>query len=170
MICRSPQFLATWEAKVSMRDALHSTPFSPRNQSPSSSNSAPVYCVTDHHVSENLSRKNLEQGRHFGPLPPALAKSCTHYTQGSQGRGAQEFAFDTSRSTAPVLQICAVRCRPIPDAHPCATRVPPTRSRSCVHSFDAYLRRVEVSFRRLTSLHTLTEHRSSIHRCCSFRH
>ena len=114
MICRSPQFLATWEAKVSMRDALHSTPFSPRNQSPSSSNSAPVYCVTDHHVSENLSRKNLEQGRHFGPLPPALAKSCTHYTQGSQGRGAQEFAF-TSRSTAPV---CAPDLRRPMPSHP----------------------------------------------------
>lgn len=64
--------------ELSLRDALRSTPCSPRNQPPSSSHSAPVYCVTGHHGSENLSRKKLEVANTLGPLPPALAKSCTH--------------------------------------------------------------------------------------------
>jgi len=111
--------------------------------------------------------KKLGAGKTLWATAPSFGQKLhslhLHHTQGSQsqrGSSTQEFAFDTSRST--------VRCRPryslMGDA------CPPTRSRSCVHSFDPYLRRVEVSFRRLTSLHTLTEHRSTIHRCCSFRH
>ena len=156
--------------QVSMRDVLHSTPFSPRNQSPSSSHSAPCYCVKDHHGSENLSRKNLEQGRHFGPLPPNFGQKLhslhTHNVTKEVHKNLRLTPQDQQHLCSGSAPSDAV-----PDAHRCATRVPPTgsQSRSCVHSFDAYLCRVEVSFRRLTSLHTLTEHRI-IHRCCSFRH
>lgn len=99
------------------------------------------YCVTDHHGSEDPSRrkKNFEAGKTLwatAPQAPALAKSCcthcTAHTQGSQRQGGrQEFAFGTSRSAAPVLWVrCRPRCSPTRDACP-ATR---PRPRSCVHS------------------------------------
>lgn len=81
-------------------------------------------------------RESLEKKLGEGKTLWATASSFGQKLHSLPTQGTQQFALDTSRSAAPVLLIQAVRCRPRRSR--CAARVP--ASRSCVHSFDPYLR------------------------------
>jgi hypothetical protein len=132
------------------------------------------YCVTDHHGSEDPSRgekkKTLKQGRHFGPLPPALAKSCcTHCTAHTHKEGkAKEVDKNLHLTPLDRRRLCSgsAPSQMLTDArrmsrHPAPAPAPVLRPLDrLIHIFaDA-----ECRFSRLTE-----DTSTTIHRCCSFR-